>query len=643
MPHSHTDEAFLLLTAAQLVCNNCLVANGDESLTRVIDTFLDTVSRSLSLSAAYKIGSLRLLQYVACREPSSVDLCLRRWEFNNVTGQVAACGDLETLKWLIESYYPDEFLTEVVTQASDNGHLHILTWLWENHRNRGYWGGAELCHAMENKHYEVVQWLRSHVAIQYENAQSLIRLAAADGDIKLVQFLRENFDVEIIPALHTAVCNHQYDAVLWILNTYKCADLAADSMYSTAAAIGDLDMVKIMFEHGSVEHKEALFKAASHGHLHIVKWLHEEKGVSLDGEWLETTMSDSYVKIPMDVIKYFHQSTANFVPRCAMDAAVESGRVEFAEWVWVNSNARIPCSQQAIDLAARRGSLEMVQWLHEHYSRKLGSGTMHYAAENGHLEVVKWLHQNRSEGCRDATMARAALQGNLEIVKWLHSNRNEHFNLDGVMDAIAANGYLDVLQWFHEHRDKGCSIAAMDKAAACGHLDVVKWLHEHRKEGCSHRAMDGAAMNGHLKVVKWLHLNRFEGCSTRAIDTAAGNNHLKVVKWLHVNRSQRCTPLALEWLFSRSDNVLDTAAFVLSEFPECRAFRLRGTFRVARLEIVEWLLVHAPTALEECCLEVSSWNWYICDWLRRHHWLVCIQEYTGKAVTVFTKKSSIEM
>jgi ankyrin repeat protein len=47
---------------------------------------------------------------------------------------------------------------------------------------------------------------------------------------------------------------------------------------------------------------------------------------------------------------------------------------------------------------------------------------MNLAAEKGHLEVIKWLHENRDEGCTSDAMDWAAKNGHQEVVKYLREN-----------------------------------------------------------------------------------------------------------------------------------------------------------------------------------------------------------------------------
>lgn len=103
---------------------------------------------------------------------------------------------------------------------------------------------------------------------------------------------------------------------------------------------------------------------------------------------------------------------------------------------------------------------------------------MDLAAGKGYLEIVKWLHEHRTEGCNSSAMDSAASDGNLEVVKFLHQNRSE-----------------------------GCTSAAMENVVQNGHLHVVQWLYDNWSEDVSAEILDIAAVSGHLNVVKWLYKN----------------------------------------------------------------------------------------------------------------------------------------
>ncbi|EGZ06125.1 hypothetical protein PHYSODRAFT_421546, partial [Phytophthora sojae] len=55
----------------------------------------------------------------------------------------SARGDLKTVKWVVESYSLEEFLTEVVSRAAHKGDRQILTYLREHYSSNCYWRGVE--------------------------------------------------------------------------------------------------------------------------------------------------------------------------------------------------------------------------------------------------------------------------------------------------------------------------------------------------------------------------------------------------------------------------------------------------------------------------------------------------------------------
>ena len=44
------------------------------------------------------------------------------------------------------------------------------------------------------------------------------------------------------------------------------------------------------------------------------------------------------------------------------------------------------------------------------------------AAKKGHLHIVQWLHAHRTEGCTDDAMIYAEENDHVEVVEWLKTN-----------------------------------------------------------------------------------------------------------------------------------------------------------------------------------------------------------------------------
>ncbi|EFA75853.1 hypothetical protein PPL_10424 [Heterostelium album PN500] len=201
-----------------------------------------------------------------------------------------------------------------------------------------------------------------------------------------------------------------------------------------------------------------------------------------------------------------------------------------------------------INVAAERGNLTIIKWLHENKVGRASHRAMDDACRKGYLNIVEYLHVNRTEGCSAIeAMEDASYNGHLEIVKWIHFNCSSEYVSYLVMDYAATKGHLLIVEWLHSVVNAICSGDALDGAAGNGHLEVVKYLHFNIEDiSCSHRAMDDAAKNGFLDIVKFLHENRTEGGTRKILNYAAANGHVETVEWLVRNRSERGSHFAFQ-------------------------------------------------------------------------------------------------
>jgi hypothetical protein len=160
----------------------------------------------------------------------------------------------------------------------------------------------------------------------------------------------------------------------------------------------------------------------------------------------------------------------------AMNLAAEHGHLEVVKWL--HENRKEGCSTTAMNLAAEHDHLEIVKWLHENRKEGCTTHAMDRAAENGYLDIIKWLHENRKEGCSKEAMDRAAEKGHLDIVIWLNENRKEGCTIDA-MDQASVNGHLDIVKCLY-YNNKKCALHAMYKALECDRAEIAKWLCQQR-------------------------------------------------------------------------------------------------------------------------------------------------------------------
>ncbi|RHZ37997.1 hypothetical protein DYB31_009877 [Aphanomyces astaci] len=192
------------------------------------------------------------------------------------------------------------------------------------------------------------------------------------------------------------------------------------------------------------------------------------------------------------------------------------------------------CTTFAMDVAAHRGDLDVVRYLHAHRNEGCSDQAIMDAAENGHLEVVQFLHTHYPLTAHSLTLAltAAAATNRLDVATYIvHELGSDGHGSTNEIDAAAYNGHLAMIKMLHQH-NYGCTTNAMDDAAEDGQLEVVQWLHTHRTEGCTINAMGQAAENGHLETVQWLHTHRGEGCPDWTLQRAAYAEQWDVVKFL---------------------------------------------------------------------------------------------------------------
>eukprot|EP00639_Heterosigma_akashiwo_P015001 CAMPEP_0206372396 /NCGR_PEP_ID=MMETSP0294-20121207/7082_1 /ASSEMBLY_ACC=CAM_ASM_000327 /TAXON_ID=39354 /ORGANISM="Heterosigma akashiwo, Strain CCMP2393" /LENGTH=262 /DNA_ID=CAMNT_0053819763 /DNA_START=171 /DNA_END=959 /DNA_ORIENTATION=- len=138
--------------------------------------------------------------------------------------------------------------------------------------------------------------------------------------------------------------------------------------------------------------------------------------------------------------------------------------------------------------ASAWGHLDVVKYLHTSCNEKLqDSLVLDLAAANNHLGTAQYLH-DQGAPCSHIGMDLAAWRGHLPVVEWLHANRSEGCT-KSAMDLAAQEGHLSVVEWLHFNRQEGCTTKAMDQAGLNGHLPVVQFLSLHRREGCSQQGI----------------------------------------------------------------------------------------------------------------------------------------------------------
>ncbi|OQR99245.1 hypothetical protein THRCLA_06572, partial [Thraustotheca clavata] len=383
----------------------------------------------------------------------------------------AGNGHIDILQFLHDAYQQLSWTSLALDLAAGNGHLTILKWLKENRDVEPTQQGFEW--ACRNGHLKVLEYLREMYPSLQGNTKAL-ELAAKMGHVNVIEWLVINDNVPLtLNAMEQAMINGHTRVAKYILTqaptlswSAKTVDVALKKHQTDAAEWWVLD-AQLPYT------RQTKDLAAKRGSLRLLQYFIEK--LSESDEVLIPHLCDSFEAATVhghnELVKYIHTKFELYVVRKQYKKALKQHYTLVTEYL---EATHIEFWKSApIDFAVRRHEI-WVRWLHNK-GYTATTAAMDEAAARGDLALVQWFHTNRTEGCTTAAM-----------------------------DAAAALGRLDMVQWFHTHRFEGCTTDAMDLASQNGHFEVMQWLYDNRDEGCTAYAVNICAMTGRLDILKWL-------------------------------------------------------------------------------------------------------------------------------------------
>jgi len=250
--------------------------------------------------------------------------------------------------------------------------------------------------------------------------------------------------------------------------------------------------------------------------------------------------------------------------------------------------------------AAACGHLDILQFLHTHYSDKFTPAVIHWAAAEGRLAIVRWLHDNRSEGCTTEAMDAAARRGHLDVVLWLLEQRTEGFS----------GPAMETPQNVEIH----CSFNNVNSDV--DQLRSLKVIFKQRPNffrGCLRCLAEIAVIRGNIAILDWVNQFDIELLSTTRIRQAVSRGDWKLLEWFHENGFQVLEPDLLELAVEKGQ--LDTTRWLCNHGYEIDALRLvEIAGKNENVPLMRWLVEHGPPlclsvaaklAMEYCHVEIT--------------------------------------
>jgi hypothetical protein len=375
--------------------------------------------------------------------------------------------------------------------------------------------------------------------------------------------------------------------------------------------------------------KNALKKAISNGHLHILKYLCPEKNIFSNDvnllfcyaiqkgkldilQWICSTLDISGIEISSfqkacgkaakshhtDVLIWIKNNSFFFDWTDACKGAAKGGNVELLEYFYSHTHNQmfVKC-EILINDAISHGQLNVLQWIESKFLQNPWTpNNYQLAAENGHLHILKWLYsQETSCSWTESTFNNAAFHKHKSITDWLQTIEPSCPFNELTLIYAARNGDLNLMKWLR-FQNPPCpfSISVFFEALGSQNIEVLQWLVDNnvncywQSEYCTH-----AVLNNDFNTLKWLR-SQNPPCPWKEDNLctlAIGLGNLEMLQWLV---SQNC--------LLNIDSFIEAATF-------------------GYLNILMWFRAHNPLSFQEMqyslMVEAShSGHVHIMKWLR---------------------------
>ncbi|KAE9232474.1 hypothetical protein PF004_g9901 [Phytophthora fragariae] len=173
---------------------------------------------------------------------------------------------------------------------------------------------------------------------------------------------------------------------------------------------------------------------------------------------------------------------------------------------------------QGVVEAVRRGDLDMIRWLFDHFAGcVVAIQAVEAAAAAGDLQILKFFLDNEvaTQDAAEANsvhwgggdLAAAVENEHTDVARWIFECKGSvERDWGRFMAAVVRKGDLELLQWLLDRGYAGRQLAppTMDDAAWGGHLNMLQLLYQHGYVHHASFALEHAARNGYLEIVEWL-------------------------------------------------------------------------------------------------------------------------------------------
>jgi len=305
---------------------------------------------------------------------------------------------------------------------------------------------------------------------------------------------------------HKLARTNKLELLKWAREEKGCVIWDVKTIYA-AIKQGNVNMLKYCYENGCPTSSVMCERAAEEGHLHILKYLHEDAQVDWEGKSKSGSVAVAAArKGHLHILKYLAEKNYDIT------------------------------KPKACEEAAKNGRLECLKHLREVNNAPWDQSVGEHAAEKAHLHILKYLSEARYPYFKASACARAAENGHLECLKYLHEVLKLPWDHDTCKSA-ASKGWIHVLKYLWEHKYSDWSgwdpeRGALTYAAGRGEVEAVRFLREIVEVPWTKNAGVWAVGGRHHHVIEYLHEKKYPHFSAKMCAAAADNDDLKGLKYL---------------------------------------------------------------------------------------------------------------
>jgi hypothetical protein len=324
--------------------------------------------------------------------------------------------------------------------------------------------------------------------------------------------------------------------------------------------VGNLDMVKYCLEHspkGNVLNSyESLFsaEAAINGHLHVLKYLHEN-----GYPWTDYTTQMAAFKNQVECLKYAVEQG------CPIPNQIRCGGLEALNYL---KQRGVDWTPEACSSAASQGKLDVLKWAHEN-GAPWGMAVMQ-AIWIGHLDCLEYM---LAQGAHIGQTVKNV--GTLDVLKYLWEHCDRELLSEQIYCSAVENLERGMVEYLVTNTtiNKPPSLATL--AVYAGDFEFAKWCIEDLKFGTAP------------------HTYEDEYESIDILEAALSTNNLDIAKYVITNNLG--PRLRTHTVYVENGMSNSTSAGVWKLMYEVEPFELTATMmqsvvQQGSIETIEWMI-----------------------------------------------------